>query len=106
MSEKEELIFGLKRWMSKAVLYVGSYTNEEFFDDELVFDAVSYCIEVIYDIANRLVGKYSDIKEEYKNVDFNLLTNIKSKIYVNDNVNISLIYELCTKTFKEILTNF
>lgn len=103
MSEKEELIFGLRRWMSKAILYVGNYTSDEFFDDELVFDAVSYCIEVVTDISNRLISKYSEVKEEYKDVDFDLLKNLKNKIYVNDNINISFIYEVCTKNFKDIV---
>ena len=89
MSEKEELLFGLRRWMNKAILYVGNYTSDEFFDDELVFDAVCYCLEVIVDISSRLVNKYKEVNDEYKDVDFN--------------VNISLIYELCTKVFKEIV---
>lgn len=101
MSEKEELLFGLRRWMNKAILYVGNYTNDEFFDDELVFDAVCYCFEVIVDISSRLVNKYKEVNDEYKDVDFNFLADLKNKIYANDNINISLIYELCTKVFKE-----
>mgnify|MGYP003448550570 CR=1 FL=1 len=95
MSEKEELLFGLRRWMNKAILYVGNYSSDEFFDDELVFDAVCYCLEVIVDISSRLVNKYKEVNDEYKDVDFNFLAD--------DNINISLIYELCTKVFKEIV---
>ena len=103
MSEKEELLFGLRRWMNKSILYVGNYTSDEFFDDELVFDAVCYCLEVIVDISSRLVNKYKEVNDEYKDIDFNFLADLKNKIYANDNINISLIYELCTKVFKEIV---
>ena len=64
MSEKEELLFGLRRWMNKAILYVGNYTSDEFFDDELVFDAVCYCLEVIVDISSRLVNKYKEVNDD------------------------------------------
>ena len=85
MSEKEELLFGLRRWMNKSILYV------------------CYCLKIIVDISSRLVNKYKEVNNEYKDVDFNFLADLKNKIYANDNVNISLIYELCTKVFKEIV---
>ena len=90
MSEKEELLFGLRRWMNKAILYVGNYTSDEFFDDELVFDAVCYCLEVIVDISSRLVNKYKEVNDDltvntfynsYKNISLvgNLIKELKPK---------------------------
>lgn len=105
MSEKEELLFGLKRWMYKATIYVGNYTDEEFLNDELVFDAVCYCLTVIDEITTNLLTKYKEVENEYKNVDFTFLKKLKNNCFVNDNINISLIYETCTKKFKEIISN-
>lgn len=104
MTENEELIFGLKRWLSKANIYCGYYTFDEFIKDDLVFDATCFCIETISDIGLKLVKKYSSfINEKYPTVDFNYLSNLKSLCFVGDNINLGLIYELASFKFKEIL---
>lgn len=57
MSENEELIFGLKMWINKGISYLGEASPEDFFNDDKSFDACSYCLVVISDIAKEISKK-------------------------------------------------
>ena len=98
MTEQEELIFGLKRWIYKALNYFNGFTFEDFINDELHFDAVSYCIEVISEISNKIL-KFNEIITKYKDVDFILLSKIKENIYYEDNINLSMYNDYLIKYF-------
>lgn len=89
MSEKEELLFGLKRWMQKALKYSTDFESfDDFLDSELHFDAVCYCFEMVSEISNNLI-KYQDVIDTYKSIDFDVLVNLKQNIYKGDNINLS-----------------
>ena len=47
MSEEQELIYGLYRYISKASQYVGTKSVEEFIHDEKSFDATCFCFYMI-----------------------------------------------------------
>lgn len=102
MTRNEELIFGLKRWVYKTITYVGNLNDEEFFNNDLVFDACCYCIEVISEIGEFL-AKEEEIKLHYKDVNFEALKDLKKNCFQGDNINLSLIYETITISFPNLL---
>lgn len=106
MNEKEELLTGLKRWIFKANLYVKGYSFEQFLNDELVFDAVSYCIVVIDEISNKLINEYKEVIDEEKNIDFNYLSSLKDNCFVNDNINVQYMFNAISNEFKKYINSF
>lgn len=102
MSEKEELLYGLKVWLIKPSIYLSNYSLNELLDDELVLDAISFCIYMIDELVTNLVKKYPEIKEEYKNIDFSFLMNIKNECFKDDLINTNRIYDLSKNILKEM----
>ncbi len=106
MNEKEELLIGLKRWIFKANLYVKDYSFEQFLNDELVFDAVSYCIIVIDEISNKLINEYKEVIDEEANIDFKYLSSLKDNCFVNDNINVQYMFNAISNEFKKYINSF
>ena len=69
MNEKEELIFGLKRWLKKGVDYLKDKSPEELMKDELTFDALCFVFLMIKDITNRILS-YPELLKRHSNVNF------------------------------------
>ncbi len=103
MTYEEELIYGLQRWILKALKYYDGRDFDEFLKDEKSFDATSYCLEVIDEIANKILD-CKEILDKYKNVDFETLANIKNKIYYEDNINLVEFQELLESFFPLIMS--
>lgn len=92
MKRYEELIFGIKRYLLKSNKYINGLTDDEFFSDELRFDALCFCIYMINDIANE--GK--NIKEFVDKVgieETNALCELKNSIFVGDHISLDDIYD-------------
>lgn len=106
MNEKEELLNGLKRWIFKANLYIKGYSFDQFLNDELVFDAVSYCIVVIDEISNKLINDYSEVINEEKDIDFKYLSSLKNNCFVNDNINVQYMFNAISNEFKKYIKLF
>lgn len=102
MSYEEELVFGLKRWIKKGINYLNNRTMDEFFKDELSFDALCYTIIVISEIAAK-IKDIDSIKEKYKDINFDELSLLYSKALKEDNYNLSYIYDLVSKAFPYLL---
>lgn len=101
MNEVEELIYGLKRWINKSIIYLDNRKAEDFFNDEKSFDATCYSILVISEIATTLKDK-QEIKNKY-NINFEELSRIYNKCLSGDNINLSYIYNLVSIGFPKIL---
>jgi uncharacterized protein with HEPN domain len=101
MTQEEELVYGLGRWCMKAHKYVGDLDVNQFVEDEKSLDAVSYCIEIVAEIALKLT-KIKDICDQHKDINFVELSKIKEKCFVGDNINIGLIYQLAKEDFLKI----
>lgn len=101
MTQQEELIYGLGRWCMKAHKYVGDLDVDSFVEDEKTLDAVSYCIEIVAEIAQKLI-KFDEICKNYKDINFAELGKIKEECFVGDNINIGLIYRLAKEDFLKI----
>ncbi len=93
MSYEEELIFGLKRWLKKVIDYLNNRSPEEFFSDNLSFDAVCYCILVVSEIASK-INEIDSLKAKYKDINFDEIALLYDKTLKGDNYNLSFIYEL------------
>ncbi len=102
MTYNEELIFGLKRRIKKAIDYLASRKEDDFFKDEKSFDATCYSILVISEIASK-IKDIDEIKDKYKNVNFNELSLIYERCLKEDNINLSYIYDLISKAFPYLL---
>lgn len=102
MSYHEELIFGLKRWIKKAIDYLDNKEANDFFKDEKSFDATCYTILVISEIASK-IKEIEELKNQYKNINFDELSFIYDKCLKEDNINLSYIYELVSKAFPYLL---
>ncbi len=102
MSYTEELIFGLKRWIKKAIDYLASREADEFFKDDKSFDATCYTILVISEIASK-IKDIDELKNKYNNVNFDELALIYDKCLKEDNINLSFIYDLISKAFPYLL---
>ncbi len=98
MNENEELIFGLKMWINKGISYLGEMDPESFFNDDKSFDACSYCLVIISDIAKE-ISKNKVICETYDELDFNELSKTYSSIFSGTNINLSLVYQLFKEGF-------
>lgn len=98
MTYEEELIFGLQRWIVKAINYYDNRKFDDFLQDEKSFDATSYCFEVVNEIANEIIKK-KEIMEKYKEVDFTILAILKLKIYVGDNINLDEYQDYIERIF-------
>lgn len=102
MSYEEELVFGLNRWINKTISYLNNKSSDEFFNDDKTFDACCYCLLVISEIGEKLKD-IKEVKDKYKNVNFNEISLIYSKCLDGDNINLSLIYEVISKAFPALL---
>ncbi len=102
MSENEELIFGLKMWINKGISYLGEESPEEFFNDDKSFDACSYCLVVISDIAKE-ISKKEEITKTFEELNFEELGNVYSSIFSGSNINLSMVYELFKEGFPLLL---
>ncbi len=96
MSYEEELVFGLKRWINKIIIYLNERSAEEFFKDEKSFDATCYSILVVSEIANK-IKDIESIKNKYSEINFDELSLIYDKSLKGDNINLSFIYDLISK---------
>lgn len=83
MTYQEELIFGLVRWLIKGTKYVSKYDEaNEVINDELTFDALSFVILMVSDIAKQILDE--EVLAKYDNVNFEELANLKNSIFVKD----------------------
>lgn len=102
MTEQEELIFGLKRRLHKAIKYYDNRNFDDFINDEKSFDAVCFCFELIDEISKKII-KFNEIVSNFPSIDFHELANLKSKIYYGDNINLTEIEEILTYHFPRLL---
>ena len=102
MSENEDLIFGLKMWINKGISYLGEASPEEFFNDDKSFDACSYCLVVISDIAKE-ISKKDEITKVFEELNFEELGNVYNSIFSGSNINLSMVYELFKEGFPLLL---
>ena len=78
---QNELIFGLKRYIFKIKTYIGSQNEEEFFKNEMAFDASLYCLTTLSEIASQ-ISKDEKICSYYQGIDFEDIAGIyKSAIH-------------------------
>lgn len=78
---QNELIFGLKRYIFKIKTYIGNQSEEEFFKNEMAFDASLYCLLTLSDIAFQ-ISKDEKICSYYQGIDFEDISSIyKSAIH-------------------------
>ena len=98
MSKDEELIFGLKMWINKGINYLNNMDPESFFNDDKTFDACSYCLVVISEIAKD-ISKNKVICEIYDELNFDELANVYSSIFSGSNINLSVVYQLFSEGF-------
>jgi len=104
MNEKEELIFGLKRWIVKAINYAKGYDLATLLaKEEMRFDAICYCIFTISDIAKEIVNKYIELDEVYPGVNFKLVSELYTRCISNENINVEYIYQLASHDFLILL---
>lgn len=93
MTYEEELVFGLKRWIYKAAKYLDQREMEEFFKDEKSFDACCYCLEVISDIATRILEN-DNLITKFDTIDFQFISTANKYPLKDDNMNLNAYYEL------------
>ncbi len=99
MNYQEELIFGLIRWMIKGTKYIEKYDDaNEVIGDELTFDALSYVILMVSDISKRVLAE-DEILEKYKTVNFSELANLKNKIFVQDAIDYTFMFDFVKDDF-------
>jgi uncharacterized protein with HEPN domain len=102
MSYDEELIFGLKRWVRKAIDYYGGRSVEDFLRDEKSFDAASFCIYTISEIGTKL-AVLPHIIEKYKEISFKGISELYGKCFPKDNINVSLMMTVLEEDFPKLL---
>lgn len=102
MNEHEELIYGLNRWLIKAIKYYGGRDFDEFLKDEKSFDAVCYCISVISEIADK-ISKIESLKKEFPLVSFEAVASLYGRCFYKDNINLSFINTLLDVDFPRLL---
>lgn len=98
MSEEQELIYGLYRYISKASRYVGTKSVEEFIHDEKSFDATCFCFYMIDNIV-KMIHKYPKLIYEHKDIDFKRVNLYKDSVFVNDGIAYVDMYEIIQNEF-------
>ena len=98
MSEQEELIFGLYRYINKASRYVGEKSVEEFIRDEKSFDATCFCFYMI-DMIIKMIFKHQDLINKYPEINFNKINKYKELIFVNDGIAYTDMYDIILNEF-------
>lgn len=98
MSETEELIFGLNRYIKKASTYVGSKSESEFIRDQMAFDATCFCFYMIDYIVKKIL-EHKDLINEYKEIDFVAINTYKDEIFLRDNLDYMRMYEIIQNEF-------
>ena len=98
MSEQEELIFGLYRYINKASRYLGEKNVEEFIRDEKSFDATCFCFYMI-DMIIKMIFKQPELINKYPEIDFNKINKYKELIFVNDGIAYTDMYDIILNEF-------
>ena len=94
MTEEEELLFGLKRWIKKGMMYINDIpTLDDFLKNDLVFDACSFVIYTVSEIATRIseLDSMQDLYSEVKEIKH--LKNLKAKLFQADNIDCGTMFE-------------
>lgn len=87
MTEQEELIFGLHRYMSNARSYLGNNSASEIIKDHKSFDAICFCFIMIDEIIKTLLSKHQEIITLYPDIDFKKVATCKDRVFIGDNIN-------------------
>ena len=101
MKRYEELIFGTKRYLMKANKYVEDLSDEEFFMDEIRFDAMCFVIYTLHDLVEEGT-KYSEYVKALGNDVVEELKNIKGKIFKEDNISLDSMYYFAYKGLTKV----
>ena len=102
MKRYEELIFGTKRYLMKANKYVEDLSDEEFFMDEIRFDAMCFVIYTLHDLVVE-GAKYPEYVKALGNDVVEELKNIKGKIFKDDNISLDSMYYFASYSSLELL---
>ena len=105
MTYQEELIFGLVRWLIKGTKYVEKYDDcNQLISDELRFDALSYVILMVSEIAGRIANEETTVNK-YNMVDFDELKDLKDDIFVGDKIDFSLMVDEVKDNFPMVISS-
>lgn len=104
MTQNEELIFGLKRWIKKGINYVGNYSLDEFIHDELRFDATCFCTEILRNILRKIKDS-NELKDKYTATNFDDLYEKFEKLFYKDAIDYQTMYEIFKEEGSIILFN-
>ena len=88
MTEEQELIYGLRRWLIKGTNYISNLSYEEFIDDEKSFDATCFTSLMVSEIASRLLKN----NEQFPLKNLKNPAELKQNVFISNNIDMEFMY--------------
>lgn len=102
MTRGQEYVFGIKRYLKKAVDYLNRRSMDEFLKDDMAFDAMCFVIKTISELAQD-GAEYTEVSQTFDSEDLNYLSSLSEEVFLSDNISLDKIYEFASFKSMEIL---